>query len=94
MDKDRHTEDFAYPSWNHFIKIARWILPAPGVVVPIDDRQSGLFLAGQEDRTVIAAPWFIGRNAMKGQAVERQARQHFARFRFVNAVADIEADWL
>ena len=31
---------------------------------------------------------------MKGEPVERQAFQHLARFRFVRAVADIDADRL
>ena len=73
--KDRQPRFLSDARRDHFIEIARRILAAPGVVIPIDDRQPRLLLARQENRAVIAAPRFVCRNAMKGEPARMQALQ-------------------
>ena len=84
----------AHACWHDIIQIEWRILAAPGVVTPIDNRQLRILLARQENRTVIAAPRFVGWNFVIGNALVRQTFQDIARFRFVRAVADIDADRL
>ena len=75
-----------------FIEIARRIFAAPRVVIPIDDRNARLFLARDENRTVIAAPWFVCRNQMKGEPTCVKPIENCARFCFMRAVANVDID--
>src|SRR5438477_10295640 len=75
-----------------FIEITRRILAAPGVVIPIDNRETRIGIAREKNRPVIAAPRLICWNPIKRDAVHRESAQRCAPFGFMCAVANIYAN--
>src|SRR2546423_4616566 len=95
--KNRYPENLGDPRRHDLVEIARRIFATPGIVIPIDNRQPSRrrgIVARQKDRAVIAAPRFVRRNPIKRKALLRQSFQNLARFGFVSAIADVDADWL
>ena len=77
-----------------FIEIARRILAAPGIVIPVDNRDARIGIAREKNRTVIATPWLVCRNLIKRDAFHRQPTQNCARLCFMRVVADVDANLL
>ena len=65
---NRQTQRLCHARRDDLIEIARRILAAPGIVIPIDHRQSRILGAGQKNRPVITAPRLVGRDHVKGQS--------------------------
>src|ERR1700730_16878543 len=63
--KNRGLENFGDACWHDFIEIERGIFISPCVVIPIDDREFWLGCAREKNGAMIAAPRFVGWNAMK-----------------------------
>src|SRR5262249_19203018 len=95
--KNRHFEDLTNASRNDFIKIARWIFSTPGIVIPINNRDSRFTnrgIAGQKNWSVIATPRFVSRDSMKCESIKGQTLQDSACFSFVRLVTNINMNRL
>lgn len=76
------------------VKIAGWVFPTPGVVSKINNSQPWGVGAFDENRSVVAAPGFIGRNVEKLDLVAAGLPENPAHFLFLRLVFDIDSDVL
>jgi hypothetical protein len=101
---DTRWNDFIEIEWRIFVS-PRIVIPvnddewsrralAPDSVPRLGDEPDPTLIACEKNRSVIATPWFIRWNAMKGDPFHRQPTQNRPRFCFMRAVANIDADLL
>ncbi len=92
--KNRQIEKLGDACGHNFIEIEGRILATPGVVIPIDNRETRIIIARQENRPVVPAPRFVRWNPIKRDAFHRESPQRCARLGFVRHVANVDANWL
>src|ERR1700724_1425276 len=92
--ESRNFEKLGDAGRHNFVEIKRRIFVSPGVVIPVDDRQLWIDIAGQKNWAVIAAPRLVGRDLIISDAfLMRQRVEYRARFRFVRTVNNVNPDW-
>ena len=92
--ENRHAQSLGHGGWNGVVLIERGKFVAPGVEAEIQHGHLRILVANHEDRPVVAAPRFVGRNVEKLDPLGRAFFQETANGFFLLRVFDIDANGL